>query len=825
MKIGFNPDYHYTTIGKNLFPFFIDFVQDMVMTTVTRKNTTGPWRIIQIGATCLVLAAALSCSPPAGPPLLNNRVIPLTFNEFLPLSIDDHPIDLEIRQENRIFIDKNSLHSGKIVVRQELGSSSRLELHIPLALHADYYSSVDIAFTSHHLPSDNAGTFVERELTAVNSREDELLLKRQQQGTNLILCWRLKDEAAYRPERTIYKQLTAGDLHKGSTKIELEGDISWHGDVVELKCILEQFTPVTNSFTVTGLTFLPFRNNVFGLARSLQIDAARHRGFLVDIPSLHSSSVSVPYKCYLSVGHCLTSKQVHRKPFPVIFQIAFRNTKKNSITVLHRQTHVLTNKHWEFKELTIDLGPYVGQSGDIQFSIETDPQNQIEIPEISAFWTQPFLYHQAPVLQKPAPNVILISLDTLRPDILGCYGSPEGLSPALDRFSKKSAVFSEVISQSPSTTSSHASLFVSLFPSQHGVEFSRWKLPPEITSLTTCFAENNWRTGAVTGGIKMSVHTGLNQGFAYYNDREQLGTSLQKYALPWLHRHQDLPWFFFYHTYHTHSPYSYHPVITPHLCPDYHGTIQGNETLTNLPLPDISDADRSYLWALYKTSLREMDTYLAALFRYLETSSYLQRTMVVILSDHGEQFGEQEHLFGHCNSLYDQLLKVPLIIRFPDRTTRPGLYSGQVRLIDVAPTILDYVRFQIPSQMQGRSLLPYLKFNSITSPAVFSEMKFSWPDTLHIDEKISLRSRHAKIILDCQNRSAQVYSLENERETPVPDASGPHTPSIRKLLLQINSFFGQRLPGDFDQVGSEDVSPDPETIRQLETLGYITTAH
>ncbi len=163
----------------------------------------------------------------------------------------------------------------------------------------------------------------------------------------------------------------------------------------------------------------------------------------------------------------------------------------------------------------------------------------------------------APPAPAPPPNLVVVSVDTLRADHLGCYGYPRPTSPEIDRFRRDAALFEQAIAQAPSTLPSHASLLTSLVPQRHGASWAaRRALPEEVVTLPEVLRRHGYRTAAFTGGGQMHPSNGLAQGFDLYRVTGPLPLAeTVAAALPWLDEHREGPFFLFLHTYETHHPY------------------------------------------------------------------------------------------------------------------------------------------------------------------------------------------------------------------------------------------------------------------------------
>jgi choline-sulfatase len=295
--------------------------------------------------------------------------------------------------------------------------------------------------------------------------------------------------------------------------------------------------------------------------------------------------------------------------------------------------------------------------------------------------------------RKPAPNVLLITIDTLRADHLGCYGAKEIQTPTLDALARDGIVFSGAVSQVPLTWPSHAAILTGLYPFQNGVQdFTGQPLDARFRSVAQAFRKSGYSTGAVVSAFVLDRSWGLARGFDYYDDAfapeafvnrnlglvdRRAGDSVTR-ALAWLKKNPHKPFFFWLHLYDPHSPYDPpEPYRTQYESHPYDG--------------EIAYADHE----------------LGRLIAWLKQAQVYNRTLIVFLSDHGEslgEHGEQEHGFF----VYNATVHVPLIVKPPAGSgLRPAKVSRAVETTAVAPTLvgLTGVKDEIEKQFQSSALL------------------------------------------------------------------------------------------------------------------------
>ena len=330
------------------------------------------------------------------------------------------------------------------------------------------------------------------------------------------------------------------------------------------------------------------------------------------------------------------------------------------------------------------------------------------------------------------PGVILISLDTLRADRLGINGYPGDTSPEIDAWARRWGVnFSQAIAQAPWTLPSHVSMFTGQNALTHGENRDR-PVSGRPVMMAEILRQAGYSTAAFTGGVYMRPEYGFAQGFdrfRYWPRAEQGEHELEENldsALGWLERRRGEPFFLFFHTYEIHAPYRArqpffagmhatedqevdrkvsHKVSRPRREEGYASTnhLYWRDEPTAEPVP-LPEDKRPVVEALYASGVAWADHHLGRLFRFLEELELASRTVVVLTSDHGELLGEHG-VDGHMY-LWDENLKVPLIVSYPPRLPAGGRVSRQVRSIDILPTVLELAGLEIPPPVEGTSLVP-----------------------------------------------------------------------------------------------------------------------
>ncbi len=412
----------------------------------------------------------------------------------------------------------------------------------------------------------------------------------------------------------------------------------------------------------------------------------------------------------------------------------------------------------------------------------------------------------------------MICLDTLRCDRLGVYGNDAPLSPFLDEISRSAAVFTHVISQTPSTVTSHRAVFTSRYLS----EFSNNK-PGTRDFLAGKLSAAQWRTAAFVDGGLMNRRFGNNPGFQVYDDK---GGGLKRVgaeALAWLDTNPSEPFFLFVHTYDIHCPYTAPAPYTR----AFAGSVNPGLEMENhcgrnyFNLMELSDAQFSFISGSYNGGVRYCDDILRRFWAALKEKGLLDSSVVVIFSDHGESLGERGYV-GH-RQLYDVQLRVPLLLFIPGYSGR--LIFDPVENIDIMPTLLNIFNIPASGLIQGRSLMPLVNGGKtdrtgfgISENHTFSGRAVTWNDW--------------KLIVRKHASDDELYHLSVDPDE-TNNVIGEHPDIVWKMKEQYFSRTGAR--GDalrkrlrfsvisrriFDQRHP----PEPNDDRlnaQLKTLGYI----
>lgn len=313
----------------------------------------------------------------------------------------------------------------------------------------------------------------------------------------------------------------------------------------------------------------------------------------------------------------------------------------------------------------------------------------------------------------PQPDVLLITIDTLRVDHLGAYGAERTGTPNLDRFTRDATVFHRAASPLPLTRPSHASIFTSLYPREHGVLNNRTALPESRLTLAEILAGIGYRTAAFVAVRLLSPESGMAQGFGVLDfpseDRQRGAQDVVPPALAWLRGLQEDERFFLWvHLFDPHQPYGAPSSFRPELDPELEASLPSVAWPELLDIAEENDGDipaavLDHAKSLYRGDVQYADYWFGRLLDGLAASRDLDETMIVLTADHGECF-ENGVFFEHADCLLEGAIRIPLIVRYPRDFAPASRISSQVSNIDVAPTVLLAAGIQIPPDFSGRAL-------------------------------------------------------------------------------------------------------------------------
>ncbi|MBK6943037.1 MAG: sulfatase [Planctomycetes bacterium] len=336
--------------------------------------------------------------------------------------------------------------------------------------------------------------------------------------------------------------------------------------------------------------------------------------------------------------------------------------------------------------------------------------------------SRPSIPEKQPDVRVRADRVILISLDTLRQDHMSLYGYPRPTTPNLDAFAAKSTVFTNAMSQAPYTLPSHMTMMTGMHPLSHNVRYHQDRLAENYVTIAERLQSTGFKTAGFTDGGFLESRHGFDAGFDVYDDKAQPGwvanngfRRRSQQLKDWIFQRQRDRFFLFFHTFDCHAPYvtdddakaalAGTTAVVPEgarAFPDPIARLKKFRIHDYMKLDQYASIDE--LIDAYDATIRFVDQRLGELLTTLETLGLLDTALVIITSDHGESFLDHGVYAGHGLTLYEEEVRVPLIVKFPGGRFAGVRNADVVRLIDLYPTICAACEIDTPIQVEGIDL-------------------------------------------------------------------------------------------------------------------------
>ncbi len=425
----------------------------------------------------------------------------------------------------------------------------------------------------------------------------------------------------------------------------------------------------------------------------------------------------------------------------------------------------------------------------------------------------------------PGPSIVLITIDTLRADRLGCYGYERKTSPNIDSLARRSALFETALTPRTKTAPAIASILTGLYPHTHGVRTNWTKLPEEIITLPEILKENGYRTAAVVGNfILKREHSGLDRGFEDYDDRmtekelnrgfqEKTAGKVNEAVFAWLDKNHKRKFFLWVHYQDPHGPYTAPPRCRAAFSHREEEKIPAGEIRDYQRLPWVEEkaglVDAASYRDGYDAEILYCDESIGKLLERLSGPG-LEETVIVLAADHGESLGEHGYYFGHGEFVYEACSRVPLIIRAPSITEEPRRIKEQVNVMNIAPSILELAGLPVPTEMEGKSLLPSIEGEeSAGDEYVFLERG---------NRIKGVRTDDWKYIADHDRSTAELYRLKDDPAETV-NLISRNRAEAEELKDRLSGWLNA---ADRTPIGEDHYLELKEMEREaLKSLGYL----
>jgi arylsulfatase A-like enzyme/Flp pilus assembly protein TadD len=405
---------------------------------------------------------------------------------------------------------------------------------------------------------------------------------------------------------------------------------------------------------------------------------------------------------------------------------------------------------------------------------------------------------QASASGAPPPNVVFITIDTLRADHLGCYGYKRIRTPNIDSLAAVSVRFERAYTPVPVTLPAHTVIFTGTYPMLNGMhDFSTNKLSPNQPTLASVLAQNGYVTGAVIGSAVLDSRFGLNRGFAFYYDHfdfnrleesnleemDRPGDVVTDKALDWLRNNYRSKFFLWMHLYDPHYPYR----------------------------PHASFSDE-YKDRPYDGEIAFADAQVGRLLHFLKEKGVFQHTLIVLSGDHGESLGEHGEK-THGFFIYNATVHVPVIVHLPDETTARTV-GALVNLADIMPTALKELKIPVPQQVQGRNLLPLIRASeeedksfSLYAETFLPRLHFNWSELRAVEtDRYHFIDAPKPELYDLSQDPDETQNLYAQRKAVAEE--------LRARLTKLMSQYSA------DHELATKTGLDPALMERLKSLGY-----
>ncbi len=400
-------------------------------------------------------------------------------------------------------------------------------------------------------------------------------------------------------------------------------------------------------------------------------------------------------------------------------------------------------------------------------------------------------------------NIMLFTIDTLRADHLECYGYRGVKTPNINRLANEGIRFQYDIVQTPLTLPSHSSILTGTYPLFHGIrDNGGFYLDENQITLAEELKKKGYATSAFVAAFVLDSRWGLDQGFDYYYDNFDLtkykkvsldavqrrGDEVLAEAYKWLEKNSHTKFFSWIHLYDPHTPYEPpEPYLTQY---------------------------KDYSYGLYDGEIAYVDQLIGEFLSFMEEKRLLEKTLIIFTADHGESLGEHKES-AHGFFIYDAAIRVPLIIRFPEKKLSPLLIKNRVRSIDIMPTILNLVGKDIPGNVQGESLLSLIfGQENVDEPGAYTETY--WPNYHYGWSELKSLSKDRYKYIDAPK--PELYDLFED-------------PGEKNNLVNKKASLGHQMKRELDALiekysaeGIEEKGPqtlDNDSLVKLQALGYI----
>lgn len=436
------------------------------------------------------------------------------------------------------------------------------------------------------------------------------------------------------------------------------------------------------------------------------------------------------------------------------------------------------------------------------------------------------------------PNVVIITIDTLRADHLSVYGYERATSPNIEKLIRNGVVFDNAFAAHTNTAPSHASMLTGVYPGTHGIRQNGMKLLPTIPTLGEMLRERGYATGAFVSGWTLTPHTGLDRGFDVYDAQfsrsRRPGADSWKVAEGWLKKvaKSSKPFFMFFHMFEPHFGYEPPDEYALRFLPEQKKlNVPFDQHLPGLMSKrQLSPQAIAEYTARYDGEIALADEIVGQIIRRLSKLKVVDNTLIVVTSDHGETLFERAWIADHGGRAYDEQIHVPMVMRLPLAEVKRKRVTAQVHHIDILPTVLDVVGIDAPAGLPGRSLRGVArskKKRQDTTRPVFSHARPEPERVPEITARLvktgivtAVRLPPFKLIeypLADGGYFQQLFNVETD-PGETKNVAAQHPEQVTALHVQLEAFRNMTRTGDTQ---APQPALTPEVHEQLKSLGYV----
>ena len=422
-------------------------------------------------------------------------------------------------------------------------------------------------------------------------------------------------------------------------------------------------------------------------------------------------------------------------------------------------------------------------------------------------------------------NVVIISVDTLRADHLGCYGYHRDTSPSIDSFAKESILFKNVYAVRGQTWPSLTSMLTSLYPVSSRVRWNLHMLNTKVDTLGGLLKNEDYITSAFLSNFCEAKRYDFDTDYCSERDDSKITPKV----VEWLGKNKDKKFFTWIHYFNPHEPYNAPEEFDIFVDKKYktkHTTNYRGLNKIGKQAIKLSKKDIDYFISKYDGDIRFVDSEIKKVFESLKNNGLLDNTIIVFTSDHGEELYERGYYIGHSCSIHDSVLHIPLLIRLPENIESGRQVGEIIENIDIAPTLLDLLGVDKPDTFEGRSFIRLIDPNAIDNSFSYSLSE--------VGSKIhSIRTERYRYIYNPGNITPNFrkqgclprgknYKIHNEELYDIITDPGEKNNLAEKnpgLALELRRRIDALYPKDSREKYQ---LADNDSIQKLKALGYLT---